>query len=321
MSDNGLENALDIAVGVLVDSQGRVLIACRRANTPGAGFWEFPGGKREAGEAIDACLERELAEEIGIDAIRGEPLVRFAHDRGPRPVRLHVWRIDDWQGEPAGCEGQLVRWASPDALDLATLLPATQVILDALRLPPRYLITPGLGTGNPAPWLAGIDRALADGIRLLRLRDHALDDAAYEKLAAAVVERAHAVGAEVLLDRDVALMQRVGADGLHWPAQRAIDAAERPLDRRFWCAVSAHDRDELRQAAAIGLDFATLSPVQPSMTHPQTAPLGWTGFAEQRADCALPVYALGGLGDADIDSARAHNAQGVAAIRGFWPGP
>lgn len=317
---DGLETALDIAVGVLVDSAGRVLIARRRAHTPGAGFWEFPGGKREAGEAIDVCLARELAEEIGIDVKRGQPLVRFAHDRGPRPVRLHVWRIDDWQGQPSGLEGQVVRWAEPGTLDLSTLLPATEVIINALRLPPRYLITPGLTDGDPATWLSGIDRALADGIRLIRMRDPALDDAAYEKIVAAVVERAHAAGAQVLLDRDAALMQRVGADGLHWPAQRLIDAAQRPLDRRHWVAVSAHDSSDLRRAAAIGVDFATLSPVQPSMTHPQAAVLDWPGFAEQRGDWALPVYALGGLAGADIDTARTHNAQGVAAIRGFWPG-
>lgn len=317
---DGLDNALDIAVGVLVDSEGRVLTACRRANTPGAGFWEFPGGKREAGESIETCLARELAEEIGIDTIRGEPLVRFAHDRGPRPVRLHVWRIDDWQGEPAGCEGQSVRWAVPETLDLSTLLPATEVILNALRLPPRYLITPTLDPEAPDQWLAGIDAALADGIRLIRVRDHALDDATYEKIAAAVVERAHAAGAQVLVDRDVALMQRVGADGLHWPVQRTLDTAQRPVDHTHWYAVSAHDSDELCRVAAAGADFATLSPVQPSLTHPQTPALGWSGFADQRADCALPVYALGGLTGADIDTARSHNAQGVAAIRGFWSG-
>lgn len=315
-----LETALDIAVGVLVDSAGRVLIARRRAHTPGAGFWEFPGGKREAGEAIDVCLARELAEEIGIDVKHGEPLVRFAHDRGPRPVRLHVWRIDDWQGQPSGLEGQVVRWAEPGTLDLSTLLPATEVIINALRLPSCYLITPGLADGDPTAWLAGIDHALADGIALIRMRDPALDDAAYEKLAAAVVERAHAAGGQVLVDRDVALMQRVGADGLHWPAQRVIDTAQRPVDRRFWYAASAHDGDDVKQAATAGVDFATLSPVLPSRTHPETTALGWSGFAEQRDDQAAPVYALGGLSGANIDTARAYNAQGVAAIRGFWPG-
>lgn len=317
---DGLETTLDIAVGVLVDSAGRVLIARRRAHTPGAGFWEFPGGKREAGEAIDVCLARELAEEIGIDVKHGQPLVRFAHDRGPRPVRLHVWRIDDWQGQPSGLEGQVVRWAEPGTLDLSTLLPATEVIINALRLPPRYLITPGLADGDPAAWLSGIDRALADGIRLIRMRDPALDDAAYERLTGAVVERVHAAGAQVLVDRDVALMQRVDADGLHWPAQQVIDAAQRPVDRRFWYVASAHDGDDLRQAATAGADFATLSPVQPSLTHPDTPALGWAGFAEQRGDQAVPVYALGGLSGADLDTAAAYNAQGVAAIRGFWPG-
>lgn len=314
------KQAIDIAVGVLVDARGQVLIARRRVDTPGAGFWEFPGGKREAGEAIETCLARELAEEIGVSDIQGAPLIRFAHDRGPRPVRLHVWRIDAWQGEPEGCEGQAIRWADPASLDLSTLLPATEVILDALRLPQRYLITPEPESAETTRWQSGLAQALAAGIRLLRVRAPQLDDSAYETLARAVVEQAHAAGAQVLVDRDVSLMERVAADGLHWPAQRLIEHGTRPIGRERWCAVSAHSADEIQQAATLGANFATLSPVSATTTHPQATPLGWPGFARCRADIALPVLALGGLSDSDLDQAREHNAQGVAAIRGFWPG-
>ena len=72
-------------------------------------------------------------------------------------------------------------------------------------------------------------------------------------------------------------------------------------------------------AADRGADFAVLSPVAATATHPGAVPLGWDGWAAARADHALPVYALGGLGSDDLDVAARHNAQGVAAIRGFWP--
>jgi 8-oxo-dGTP diphosphatase len=84
-------------------------------------------------------------------------------------------------------------------------------------------------------------------------------------------------------------------------------------------AVSAHHGEELAQAAALGADFATLSPVAATTSHADVQPLGWSGWAAQRAEYALPVYALGGMTAADSARAQQANAQGVAAIRGFWP--
>ncbi|MGN8197732.1 Nudix family hydrolase [Salinisphaera sp. RV14] len=313
-------DVLDIAVGVLVDAQGRVLIAQRRPDTPGAGYWEFPGGKREAGETLLDCLARELAEEIGVTDLRGEPLIRFAHDRGPRPVRLHVWRLHAWTGEPGGREGQSVRWVARDALDEIELLPATDVILAALALPRHYLITPRLTGADRDAWFAALDEALRRGTRLLRLRDPDLSATRYARLAAAVIARAHRHGALVLLDRDADMVNALGADGLHWSAARIAAARGRPVARELWFAASAHDASELDAAIAAGADFATVSPVAVTTTHRQAEPLGWPGFENQREDRALPVYALGGLEIADEGDALAHNAQGIAAIRGLWPG-
>lgn len=315
-----MTDILDIAVGVLVDGEGRLLIAQRRPETPGAGYWEFPGGKREPGEAIFGCLARELAEEIGVTDITGVPLIRFSHDRGPRPVRLHVWRIDDWTGEPGGREGQVVRWMPRERLDSVELLPATDVILTALALPRRYLITPRLADNDRDAWFAALDAALASGIRLLRLRDSDLSDARYARLAEAVIERARRHGAAVLLDRDAAMVKSLGAAGLHWPAKRIAAARRRPVGRDLWFAASAHDSAELEAAIAAGADFATLSPVAITASHRRSTPLGWPGFENGREDLALPVYALGGLEIADQNDALAHNAQGIAAIRGLWPG-
>ncbi|MES1936053.1 Nudix family hydrolase [Salinisphaera hydrothermalis] len=315
-----VDDVLDIAVGVLVDAEGRLLIAQRRPDTPGAGFWEFPGGKREDGEAIFDCLGRELAEEIGVTDLRGVPLIRFAHDRGPRPVRLHVWRIDGWTGEPGGREGQTVRWIARDALDEVELLPATDVILAALALPRRYLITPRLSGADRKAWFGALEEALGRGTRLLRLRDPDLSDARYARLAEVVVEQAHRHGAAVLLDRDADMVETVGADGLHWSAERIAAARRRPLPRERWFAASAHDARELDAAIAVDADFATVSPVAVTASHPKAGPLGWPGFESQRDDRALPVYALGGLEVADESDALAHNAQGIAAIRGLWPG-
>jgi 8-oxo-dGTP diphosphatase len=80
---------------------------------------------------------------------------------------------------------------------------------------------------------------------------------------------------------------------------------------------SCHDARELDHAARLGADFATLSPVQRTASHPDVQPLGWDRFARWVADARLPVYALGGVGPPDLARARAAGAQGVAGIRGF----
>ncbi|WP_353178174.1 Nudix family hydrolase [Salinisphaera sp. T5B8] len=312
---------LDIAVGILVDNTGRLLIARRRAGTPGEGLWEFPGGKREGDEPMADCLARELAEEIGVHDCRLDaPLIRFTHHKGERPVRLHVWRIDQWQGEPSGLEGQELAWAERGALADYRLLPATDVILCALDLPARYAITPALSAADSQQWWARFEALIArPDMPLLRLRDQGLDDAAYQALAAKVIEAAHAQGVAVLVDRSLSLCRAVGADGLHWPLARLIEAGRPALASGQRLAVSAHTGKDLAMAVERGADFAVLSPVAATPTHPGAKALGWDGWHAARADYGLPVYALGGLGEADLQNARQHNAQGVAAIRAFWP--
>lgn len=321
------EEILDIAVGVLVDPQHRVLIARRRADTPGAERWEFPGGKQEADESIADCLARELAEEIGVTHPVGRTLIRFVHRRGPRPVRLHVVRIDRWTGEPAGREGQEIAWREPRELDALDMLPATGVILSALALPPVYTITPAIGRGRAAreAWFESLERALrtraADATKpFIRLRQPQLDDDDYAALARRVLDNARPYGARVLLDRAASLVERLGAHGLHASGRRAQRLDRRPLDGSYWFGLSAHNGDDLAHAHAIDADFATLSPVAVTETHPEMRPMGWPRFEDVRSDHAVPVYALGGLGLDDLATARDHYAQGVAGIRGFWPG-
>lgn len=311
---------LDIAVGVLVDTRQRLLIAQRRPGTPGAGYWEFPGGKREADEPMADCLARELAEEIGVHDCRIEPVIRFSHAKGERPVRLHVWRIDAWQGEARGLEGQSLAWIERGQLAEHELLPATETILQALFLPRHYAITPALSAADAPRWWAGLQALLVDErVTLLRLRDQGLADDAYQTLAAEVVTAAHAHGTRVMVDRSAALCETVGADGLHWPVARLLAHGRPALACETLLAVSAHTDADLAAAAARGADFATLSPVAATTSHPGAKPLGWDAWARLRADRSLPVYALGGLGFDDTHTAIRHNAQGVAAIRGFWP--
>jgi mutator protein MutT len=120
----------------LIDAHGRVLIAQRPAGSHMAGFWEFPGGKLEAGEERRAGLARELLEELGI-VVTGapRPLIRIEHSYPSKHVHLDIWVVRQYRGEPHGLEGQALRWVSQQELESVELLPADGPIVAALRLP------------------------------------------------------------------------------------------------------------------------------------------------------------------------------------------
>lgn len=104
------QGATDVAVGVLIDDQGRFLLTSRPAGKVYAGYWEFPGGKLEAGETVEQALRRELQEEIGLTIGPAQvwrvQLVDYPHGL----VRLHFCKVFQWSGELQMHEGQDSRW-------------------------------------------------------------------------------------------------------------------------------------------------------------------------------------------------------------------
>jgi 8-oxo-dGTP diphosphatase len=135
-------------------------------------------------------------------------------------------------------------------------------------------------------------------------------------LAQRTVALAHACGAKVLLNGDVALAREVGADGVHLTSTQLAGLTELPATD--WCAASCHNVEELRRAEALGCDFAVLSPVLPTQSHPGTPHLGWEGFAAVAAGATIPVYALGGLKQEDMQIAWQYGAHGIAMLRQAW---
>jgi 8-oxo-dGTP diphosphatase len=119
---------VDVAVGVLIDREGRFLLTSRPEGKVYAGYWEFPGGKLEAGEGVEQALRRELHEELGIEIGAAQPwkveLVDYAHAR----VRLHFCKVFDWQGDFAMREGQSMAWQSLP-VQVRPVLPGTVPVL------------------------------------------------------------------------------------------------------------------------------------------------------------------------------------------------
>lgn len=305
----------EVVAAVLTQPDGRVLLAQRPPGKVYAGYWEFPGGKVEPDEALEAALARELHEELGIVINRPCRWITRVFDYPHATVRLNFFRVFEWQGEPHPHEGQVFSWQLPDAVEVTPLLPANFPILKALSLPPVLGISHAESLGVDS-FLARLDVALANGLRLIQLRDKTLPEDVRLTLARETVRRAHLHGARVLVNGSAALALAAGADGVHLDSSAAARLTARP--EAEWVGVSCHDGAELAHAADIGADFALLSPVLPTLTHPGAATLGWETFSALVAASPIPVYGLGGLGRDDVALAQSHGAHGVALLRGAW---
>ena len=310
---------LHVVAAVIRNRQGDLLLSLRRPDQHQGGRWEFPGGKVEPGEGAQAALARELREELGITAEEMRPLIRIPHDYPDRRILLDVWEVLRWRGVPKGREGQRIRWVAEEELDFHPLPEANRPIVTACRLPARYLITPE--PENPESFLNLLELALVQrDIRLVQLRARRLPLRELEALLPGVKACCQAHGARLLINRHLELAERYRLDGVHLAQEQLEMLSRRPLSSRQLVAASCHDARSLALASGLSLDFAVLSPVLATASHPDVEPLGWDTFEALVAKATLPVYALGGMNEALFPVARAHGAQGIAAIRGLWPG-
>lgn len=311
---------IHVMAGVIRDQNGQILLARRPDHAHQGGLWEFPGGKREPDESRQQALDRELREELGIEVRSARPLIDIRHDYPDKSIRLDVWQVDAFAGEPHGAEGQPVRWVTESELSSYAFPKANEPILKAATLPDTYFITPDLQ--SPEALFEGVKRALNQGARLIQLRQTRLDAELYLQYARRIADFCN--GRAVLMLKG-ALPPPIPGSGWHLTARQllALDAArangQPPARHGGLLAASCHNRAELAAAARIGADFVTLSPVLPTGSHPGAPALGWERAAEWVSETNLPVFLLGGLGAEHMAQAWEHGAQGIAGISGLWP--
>lgn len=124
---------LRVVAAAIVDSTDRVLIAQRPAGKHMAGWWEFPGGKVAQGESDRDALERELREELGVEARAHRQLKMLTHEYPDRVVELVLWHASITRGEPRGLDGQQLKWVACQSLGEERLLPADLPLIPALQ--------------------------------------------------------------------------------------------------------------------------------------------------------------------------------------------
>lgn len=309
---------LHVAAAAVLDTQGRVLIARRAAKAHQGNLWEFPGGKVEPGETVEAALERELWEELHIRPTRKRPLIRVPHRYPDRKVLLDVWRVEAFDGVPVGREGQPIEWVWPAQLPHYPFPDANRPIVSAVRLPACYVISEDCPPGGESAFLQRLSAVLEAGHSLVQLRCRKLEGAALDALLSASIQLCRQARATVLVNATPDRAMQLGADGAHLAAPVLASQKTRGLPPDLWLAASCHDAAELARARALGVDFAVLSPVKATASHPGTRVVGWEGFADLARDVPFPVYALGGVGNGDLPAAWEAGGQGVAGIRAFW---
>lgn len=122
---------IHVAVGI-VRRNALYFLTKRADDAHQGGKWEFPGGKVEQGETVEAALCRELKEEIGIEVNSAESYMTIEHEYPEKIVTLEFALVEDFEGEPSGCEGQVSHWFDSKALGELEFPEANKTVLDKL---------------------------------------------------------------------------------------------------------------------------------------------------------------------------------------------
>lgn len=314
-----MKKYLHVAVGVIENPQGQILIAKRPDSAHQGGLWEFPGGKVNANETLQQALTRELHEELAINVLASESLIQIRHNYPDKSVFLDVHKVTRFSGEPKGNEGQPIKWVNPSELDEHEFPAANRPIIKAIALPRKMAVT---GTYNSLQdFEKKFNAVVSSGIKLIQLRINNFSlgshkdylDFAYKLSSQYSVQLQLNTTPEIFFP--VSGLPRVG---LHLKSSELLRFNKRPVSAKILLGASCHSLQEAKQAEKIGVDYLLLSPVKFTCSHPEADVLGWEKFQEMIESINIPVFALGGMSATDVSQAIFSGAQGIASISEWW---
>lgn len=312
---------IEVAVAILQRPNGEYLLASRPPGKGWAGWWEFPGGKLEAGESAEAALIRETREELGITPTQIQPWLQrrydypATHDAEAKTVLLHFFFVRAWTGEIYAHEGQQLAWQSPQQVNVSPLLPANAPMIKALSLPPVYAISHLAAMGHQA-FMHALQQQLDQGLQLLQIRESQLSMAALAALSAEVLAMCAPYQCRCILNGDPEQALQLGYHGVQLNQHRLLALQQKPA--HLLVGASCHNLSQLQHAQHLQVDFALLSPVLPTESHPDMQGMGWAAFAACIQGLDIPVYAMGGMQSEHLPVALTHGARGIAMLRGAW---
>ena len=307
---------IHVAVAVITNQQNEVLISLRLKGAHQGGLWEFPGGKLEPGESALDALKREIHEELNISIIKASPLTSIHHQYKDKAVLLDIWQVESFTGKPQGVEGQQIKWQAISNLNTKKFPAANRAIIHALKLPEKYMITGSFE--DHRDFESKLETSLKNGILLVQLRCKNTTCDEYRQLVKIASSLCKTYGATLLLNSGVEMFLNMQADGLHMNSKMLHYIQSRPIDDDLILSASCHTELEIKKAIKLKADIILLSPVKETRSHPGVKGIGWNKFIDIAANADVPVYALGGMVEADLKDAKLSGAQGIAAISSFW---
>lgn len=309
---------INVVAAIIHDTHQQVLLTYRNAKQHQGERWEFPGGKVEATETLENALARELDEELGITPIDSTPFLTLTYEYPEKTVKLHFYEVWQFTGEPQGREGQTMKWWPIRTLPELPFPDANVPVVAALQLPAQWFVLTASAAEAEQQLMSVLSENCVGGVYLRGEYSLALI-----KRLVQLCQEAQCLS--LLPARDsselAATLQTAvstGASGVHLPERVAASVAALPASPLLY-STACHSFESLQQAERLGVNFAFLSPVKATQTHPNAASLGWQQFSQWAQAVAIPVYALGGLGPKDMRTARAQGARGIAGISGFLP--
>ncbi len=304
---------LHVAVGVIKNAEGNILISLRHSSSHQGGLWEFPGGKVEQCETVQQALARELKEELDIVVSSCESLIKINHEYADVIVLLDVWLITDFSGKAKGLEGQKIAWVTPEQLPTYRFPDANSSIISAAQLPHEYAIVNSSNVDNA---LNDLQVVLNRGVRLIQARVKALSEYDARPFFQHAIPLCKEKNACLLVNSSVNYKGDKTDIGLHLTSLDLMSLTQKPTGY-IWVAASCHNIKELHQAKKMDVDFVVLAPILPTQTHPGAKPLGWEQAEDLINHINIPAFVLGGMKTIDLSMAQKIGAQGIAGITTF----
>jgi len=311
-----MSKLVKIAVAIIVNDKNEVLVSLRAKDVHQGGLWEFPGGKLEKGESALNALSREINEELNIEITSASAFKKIQYQYHDKTVQLNIFRIVSFSSEPIGAEGQQIKWQNIYDLVTSDFPLANRSIIHALQLSDKYMITGGFE--NHQDFENKLQTSLEKGIKLVQLRCKNISSDEYKQLVKISWRLCKKFSAILLLNTNESIFFDCESNGLHLSSQMLNSIQSRPIENKYFLSVSCHTKVEIEKAKKLNADIILLSPVKETRSHPGVKGIGWKIFSNMAEDLNAPVYALGGMSEADLCEAKKSGAQGVAAISSFW---
>ena len=296
----------------IIRKSDKILFSLRSKN-PFFHHYEFPGGKVEDNESPEDALERECFEELGIRLLNIRKIGSLVHCYKNKSIKLHIYEINQYEGKIFPKENQKLSFLSTNNSN-EKFIESTYRIINYMSLPRYMQITP-----------EDIINILDDkiykksNINMIRFRSKNISPNDYIKKARAYSMICIKNDIKLILDaKYYEYYQDLKYSGIHYTSEELeyLDNNVSTKSNKFLMySASCHDIKEINMANRLNLDFIILSPVLASKYN--SDPIGWNKFKKLSLEANMPVFALGGISQSDLDICLLNNGYGISGIKDF----